>query len=992
MRCNWSVATRIAFGNLKTSNARLAVQRSSTRVPLPTCSSSFTSSAVKIRAAEVVNSPHPPLTSTHLSTTSPQAELTPAQISRAAAQAVRLSIQQQSLTDAYIIVNSIFRASHPSNSSSGPAQPPKSSRTLRLQKDFAEFTSLFGRDVSPRLSSHALLHGLVRMGLSRKAFKLAKLMMENGVPVRNRTLETVVRTLVPLPSTPSTVLNYAPIRSSPLSKANTEQGPNKIRPAEVEHEGTRYALKLVMLARKTRGPGSDGLLDLLICACIINGEIIIASLLFGFLVKDLRHKTPPVCAENFAQEGDNSATRSTRFKGLGAMRKLDSPMEAILARINDALIDDSITTNPESRRTVLQALANLANHLDHRQLSTTRLAALIKTLYNCPRFDDDDLVTVLNRHGRVKVVKAYEHFNDVLVRLIKNLPSHPPIPSPPTSTTKNTRPCHWPDRLVPLDRATYNSLLHYALRHRLSIQMAEAIIDHMTTKRHQPLSPDTATFNILIRSATLLRNQILSDGVLSMMKQSIKAATAAPPPALPTQDASSTNPNSTSAPTPPAPILPVHADAYTISSYITHITSTGSPHLVLPILASQFPSFLSPLLPSGSSPTHFSQDNPHPVNAHRHKTARRLANREWARTGARLGPYFFTTVLNALTKARIYMLVQRVWSLAVSSERYSWTEDARRREGVEEGWVLPIQAYTIVMQAFEQEGKEKEKLFRELGKKIERMDTLSAQESVKARRALMRLIRARSLTKWGQYLDKYWARYAHVSPVLARRLVIKLYRVLKHRAANVQGLEDKKGSERRRLVRLKKMHLYPDTRLFNAAMKAVLPREVVDRVPSTSAAPHGSQNRTTKSARPSLSEYQKEYKSLRSAYVNDGMTPSPPHIPLLREVTSDLLDVGYDLPVGLRSNFIGTDVGASMMMSDSTEGKKAKKEILSGIPTRPYAYPVLCGRRAGARQKSEEAFYLPTWKTRGLPVRRKSRARRARVYGYTHRQMHMRSS
>ncbi len=85
------------------------------------------------------------------------AGLSAAQVSRAAAQAVRLSIQEGNYGDALYVVNS---ACHSVLQGPLDGAAPRASQLQPIQ---------FGCAVSPRLSAHSFLHGLIRAGYAKKA-------------------------------------------------------------------------------------------------------------------------------------------------------------------------------------------------------------------------------------------------------------------------------------------------------------------------------------------------------------------------------------------------------------------------------------------------------------------------------------------------------------------------------------------------------------------------------------------------------------------------------------------------------------------------------------------------------------------------------------------------------------------------------------------------------------------------------------------------------
>src|SRR6266404_1239553 len=99
--------------------------------------------------------------------------LSPSQISRASAAAIRLSLSRGATWDAFHLWHSLRWSAHhyhPNPSSRPPFQEP-----------ITAFVPIdFGRPVSTRFAGHCLLHGLLRAGETKTAAMLAEQMMVNG--------------------------------------------------------------------------------------------------------------------------------------------------------------------------------------------------------------------------------------------------------------------------------------------------------------------------------------------------------------------------------------------------------------------------------------------------------------------------------------------------------------------------------------------------------------------------------------------------------------------------------------------------------------------------------------------------------------------------------------------------------------------------------------------------------------------------------------------
>ncbi|KAG8218272.1 hypothetical protein J3R82DRAFT_3883 [Butyriboletus roseoflavus] len=210
--------------------------------------------------------------------------------------------------------------------------------------------------------------------------------------------------------------------------------------------------------------------------------------------------------------------------------------------------------------------------------------------------------------------------------------------------------------------------------------------------RRPNLKPDTTTYNIIVRSGTLLRrNDMVSFAVAELRKLKCRRALLTDTLSL----ALAANRFLSSWQYPPQPSN-VPADMYTLTSYITHLTSTGNPHVVASILFRVLPELAIVDHPAWG-------DNP--PSAHERAMMARRARQERLYRAVSLGPHFFTSVLNALCKAGKTGLAERVWLLAKQAEKISWLKVGNEGLEIIEGWCLPIHAYTIMLQVYAAEAR-----------------------------------------------------------------------------------------------------------------------------------------------------------------------------------------------------------------------------------------------------------------------------------------------
>ena len=426
--------------------------------------------------------------------------MTAAQLSRAAASAVRRCTP----TDALYIVNSLHFSTygHLREEALRVLDETRRSTRLPLQKH-VEFKPIdFGQAVSPRLSAHCFLHSLIRRGHSYQASNFAQLMVENGLRVNTFTMESVIKAVCEADHGGLLARHQAwthPSGPFPSLQSSQELFYN------IGHEA---AFKILQLAREHGQRRTQAMYDTLISACLLQGEIIVAALLFACLVKDwqvrkaakkLAHASPDPEGHS-ADVPQGEAARRTELNLRLQWIKKNLPAESILyTPFPDVILLKKITHRIElsfarnlppdkqdgELQEAMQALAILTHLVENGHMHFGKLSPIIRALYNSPRCD----VRVWRVTKKPISVHAYHYFHEFLMRLISSL--HEPL----TMATP------------PLDCRTCNSLLHYSLRHRMSPKQAADIMEYMLNERG--FRPDTATMTVLLRSGTVLRRDDL---------------------------------------------------------------------------------------------------------------------------------------------------------------------------------------------------------------------------------------------------------------------------------------------------------------------------------------------------------------------------------------------------------------------------------------------------------------------------------------------------
>ncbi|RDB17018.1 hypothetical protein Hypma_002053 [Hypsizygus marmoreus] len=667
MRCLWSSTARTAFGNVTRpfsalSDVTYRRPASWPKVTLPELNSHrFTPAFSQLAHATA------PIANIDLTSPLPIPEslLTPAQTSRAASRAVHMALRSPvgGLEDAYLIVNSLRYSTFKND--------PFAQQSPAIQ-EFQRVAINLERPISPRLSSHVLLHGLIRLGRKKEASELATKMMKTGLRLRSKTMEAFMHTLVP--KTPF-------LRRKPFSPPHfTPNPPTLARMIPMARdEGTRFALQLFAVARQTHHRRTNGMFGTLLCICLINGEIILASLIFGFVVKDWQLRA--ALKNHFDTSEPNQVNPSNLVLHRHLKRERLAPtrqmMSKILQPIDDILSTDGHGEDYElSVTAALQALANLAALLDHSQIPFSTVGSLVHSLYNCPRVGDD--VWIIGANGGPERVPAYTYFHDVLGRLMIAPPTKEKTTTPlePASSSQSHHDLFRPPMLPPLDGHSCNALLHYALRHHLSPAHASTVLNYMI-QRDRPLKLEVETYNVLLRSGTLLRKDNIVDQALNAFEGSALAPNRGRPngPTVTASDEPCVS-NTIRWLTREDVRLPETAHhIHFLTAHIQHLISTGHPEQVATIVFELFPELLSPISSISS------------VNKQQKRTRKKMVYRAVA-----YGPNFFVVLLDALLKAGKTGLAKMLWRLAIRAERQSWKW--------KHAWVLPVHAYTTMLRCY----------------------------------------------------------------------------------------------------------------------------------------------------------------------------------------------------------------------------------------------------------------------------------------------------
>ncbi|KAH7912454.1 hypothetical protein BJ138DRAFT_1178815 [Hygrophoropsis aurantiaca] len=822
----------------------------------------------------------------------PPPSLTRAQVSLAASRAVRVSCQNGAVADASYILNSLRGSAFTKEIRNSPIGNSLLKRTF--------YPIDFGGSVSPRLAAHGLLHHFIRAGEVAKAHQCARRLVRDGIKLRSTTLHAVIAAQVKV--------GVNPLRS--LLPTKRPSGPDilTLRPDMASEEGVRYAISLVLLARRHRQRCSDHTYQSIIHACLLHGEIIAGSLLFVILIKDweIKQKLRANLKAQIAEDETRTESAPRHLQGRWAALLADSKrappkrfMNSILARCEeDMLLDPGEDSAQTLRSTALQALANLAGLLDRRILPFTDVSSLVRVLSRCPKVPDKVWVVEGGREKPSRV-EAYAYFHRVLHSFAHS----------PSYAGAHFKELDRQNRMPPLSRETYNSLLHYALRHRQSIPLATKVLHHMEHERSPPLKPDVATYNIVVRSGTLLRRNDLSEMVLAQLRKAKEneqhGITVHKPSPLSLIDEPPVHSISSLCPDAKRDAWTngvLSADAHTLTSYIMHLTSTGQPQVVADVLFHVLPELSAVDHPSWGAAT---EEN--------RKEMRRLNRDQRLARAVILGPWFFAAVLNALCKAGKTGLTERVWLLAKQAERASWTWAQRYGEEVQP-WCLPVHAYTIMLQCYGAEARK--------GLRMRRPGSDQADWVPRSK------LRVRG---WAYFILATSKAQGDLSRrTSALRSSAVLYRAMFRGAQNIYDTLVSVGQADTHKIHIPR----PDARFFNAAL------ELFGRQPSM----------RTRNPHTSPARWSQKSRTANFRYTRYGKKPRGWN-PFLMRLVKEMVTAGYPVPAAFQRLFTGH------LPLNSTHFKD--KVTLN---QQPFKFPP-------PKKRPFRPHALSTLKERGVPIR-----------------------
>jgi hypothetical protein len=500
-------------------------------------------------------------------------------------------------------------------------------------------------ETSPDLEIPSLL----KQGSPGEAAQLALRMLSKRIPISPETLDNVVRRL----------LDPEELSCPVVGPANS----------------TALAIRLLQYAQRVNSARKKETYQVVIEKCVANGALREAtSLLVGL-----------------TQEWDLNRLKQDQFSPQPSMNMLRPIVESLQDELSKSIRNSQASDNWTEVREALAKLVGLANS---RLLPSSRVSSFVKACHTARRYlqvmqsrSDGITVSITSRDERVDA-----QIHGYLQMFIRDLC--------PSKT--GLQPPH-------LDLNTCNALLHYALRFCHSQNLAGTVLRYMFEVRAPAFPTEQSTYNILLRSSSLLRENDFAELVMrvwngqskkenlhvAIQKEEVwngKRRSHKPPPQQ--SDHRERRMDNESF-LPPPPITPnswvssperARSHGTSLVACITHSTSIGRPEEVVRFIYQLFPGIdFSRLAPRSS--TSLERSVPHDYFTS-------------VQAASRLGPYVISAILNAAAKTGKIGLVERLWHLVNQAEVASWDDSPGNSFP---SWRLSIHSFTSVLRAYASE-------------------------------------------------------------------------------------------------------------------------------------------------------------------------------------------------------------------------------------------------------------------------------------------------
>ena len=309
--------------------------------------------------------------------------LRPGQVSRATAQAVRLSMQKGKFGDALYLINSLLESHNPN-----PAASPRT-KLMQSELQASAWTPIdFGQPISPNLCAHAFLHGLTRNGFGNRAAAYVETFEECGLRIRPATITAILRSLTTSPN-PLPLGSYREQGAIYRLRQNGVDGEHvlKLRSDMVADACTQAAVRLLLHARIMGERRMAQLYGRMINWLLLQGELIAGALFVVLFIKSLEaqrarseHSDPEIAVDApLCPDGGSPFIFVQLRNWFSLPRSAVDCMDAVLDKINTVTETSSLPeADQDSIGSALQALASLTILLDTGQLPTSKIVRLAR--------------------------------------------------------------------------------------------------------------------------------------------------------------------------------------------------------------------------------------------------------------------------------------------------------------------------------------------------------------------------------------------------------------------------------------------------------------------------------------------------------------------------------------------------------------------------------------------------------------------------------------
>ncbi|KZV90535.1 hypothetical protein EXIGLDRAFT_720312 [Exidia glandulosa HHB12029] len=351
--------------------------------------------------------------------------------------------------------------------------------------------------------------------------------MHEGARIRPATLNALLDGLIAAKAGPSngelSVMGTSQIFARSTARIEAEF-PNLA-------DGTRTAIEIMRSARRTRNNRDGKMYDKIIEACLLQGEIVVGCMLFALIVRDWQVRRaikPKMGSANTQPHGDpaidgmplqEAHINAARAIGLDNWYyHIPRPNQNTLQKLLSYMIFPGATKSasfsprpgwkpPDVRQVVemKRGIFILAQLLDDRQLDMNSLVPLIKVMSNVPRTPTVRISTLVG--GLPAQYEVSDYCHETLWKFSQTLPDHQVTPSPRA-----------PSMIAPVGVRVYNCLINYVLLHRMDVDAAHRLLEHMCVQRKPQLQPDIVTFNTLLRRGSLLRRNDIVEKAMALLK------------------------------------------------------------------------------------------------------------------------------------------------------------------------------------------------------------------------------------------------------------------------------------------------------------------------------------------------------------------------------------------------------------------------------------------------------------------------------------------